>query len=137
MNFLWRSIFFTTAAPLKKKGAFRKGVLTTLTLVTFKMVKWIYIWYLYDVYIPLNMGGGSAALWHRTYGHIHILLTSTQKVDNRILVQSHLNCRETRVLRNTGNIGTSPPLSISLEVWDKPIMLIGTWLGASFTIFCM
>ena len=41
-----------------KKGEFGKGLLTTLMLVTFKMFKWIYIWYQYDAHITLNMGGG-------------------------------------------------------------------------------
>ena len=75
------------------------------------------------------------ARWHGTYGHIQIVLTSTQKVDNRITVWSQLNCRESGVLRTTGNIGTSLSSSISHEVWDKPTVFIGTWLGVSFTIF--
>ena len=39
------------------------------------------------------------------------------------------------VIKTTGNIRTSPSPSISREVWDEPIMFIGTWLGASFITF--
>ena len=48
------------------------------------------------------------ARWHWTYGHINIVLTSKQKVDNEIPVRSQwwckLSCREFIVLRTTGNI---------------------------------
>ena len=46
------------------------------------------------------------ACWHWTYVNIKIILTSMQKVDNGVPVQSQLNCREFRVLRTTGNIET-------------------------------
>ena len=64
------------------------------------------------------------ARWHWTYGHIHILLKSMQKVDNGIPIRSQSNCRESGVLMTTGNIGTSPSSIILREVWAKPIMLI-------------
>ena len=75
------------------------------------------------------------ARWNWTYGRIYIVLTSTQKVDNGIPVQSQLNFRESGVLITTWNIGTSFSSSILREVWAKPIIFIRTWLGASFTIF--
>ena len=51
--------------------------------------------------------------WHWTYGHIYIVLTSTQKVGNGIPVQSQLKCRKSGVLKTTVNIGTKPSSSIS------------------------
>ena len=68
---------------------------------------------------------------------MHIVLISTQKVDNGIPVQSQLNWRESGGLKTTRNIETSMSSSISREVWDKPIMFIITLLGASFPIFHM
>ena len=59
-------------------------------------------------------------------GHINIVLSSAQKVDNGKPVRSQLNCRGYGLLRTTGNIETSPSSSISNEVWAKPIILIGT-----------
>ena len=133
-GFLMTKSFLHYRCTVEEKGRVRKGFLTILTFVTFKMVKVIYIWYPYDFHIPLNMGG-SVAHWQWTYGHIQIVLTSMQNVDNGIPVQSQLNCREYVVLRTTGNIGTSPSSSISRDVWAKLIMFIGTLFGASFIIF--
>ena len=36
-----------------------------------------------------------------------------------------VNCRESRVIKTTRNIGTSKSSSISRDVWAKPIMFIG------------
>ena len=55
-------------------------------------------------------------------------------MDNIIPVRSH-KYRESGVLRTTGNIGSLPSLIISREVCAKPIIFIGTLLGAYFITF--
>ena len=69
-------VFLHNGCTFEEKGRVRKMVITILTFVTFKIVKIIYIWYTYNVHIPLKMGD-SSALWHWTYRHIPIVLTST------------------------------------------------------------
>ena len=80
----------------------------------------------------------SVERWHWTHGHIHNLLTSTQKVDNVIISEDrHVAFGYTLrvgVIKTTWNIGTLPSSSISRELWDKPIMFIGKSSRASFTI---
>ena len=52
-------------------------------------------------------------------------------------IQSQLKCRESGVLRTTGNIGTKPSLSILHGFWAKPIIFVGTSFWVSYTIFHM
>ena len=60
------------------------------------------------------------------YVHIHIVLTSAQKVD-KVTPKGRG--------KTTGNIGTPLSSSIPREVWVEPIIFIGISLGASFSIF--
>ena len=51
------------------------------------MVIQIDIWYLYDVHIPLIMGGGGGGVLHTDNEHaehIQNIITTTQNVDNLI-----------------------------------------------------
>ena len=116
-------------------GLFSECCMLHACFTTTIMLAWASNW-VEDIYLSFL---SPVARWHWTYNHIHILLTSMEKVDNGIPVRSQcwckINCREYGVLITTSNILTSPYLSISREVWVKSIMFIGTWLGVSFTIF--